>query len=552
MPHKSVKKFQSSITRSRRRIFLLSLTFGLLIWVVDSFLDWLIFYDGTFLSILLTDVPEHELYVRLAFFASFFIFGGIVWRLISNIHEREEDLRLFKTLIDESNDSVFVIDEETGEFLDVNQRACDVLGYDKEELLEMGVPDIQGIIEDQSAFQDFVRSDEGRSFTNERYAHQRADGTVIPVEISASSVDVKGTTYRIAIARDISQRVEVEERLRESEERYRSLFSSIRDAILVADTDRQIIDCNPAFTELFGYDLGEIRGKPTHYIYENEEEYRRLGSELADRERESNFFVTIDYQRKSGETFPGETNVFYLLDENDNIKGFVGLIRDISRRVQREQQLKVIDRILRHNLRNDLNIIMGNTELIRLKTNGDIAKPTKTIESTCNELINLADKERKIVELLSGESKQTEINLEEVCADVADSTQTLSPDTTVKISCTPNLHISAVTNFRDALEELLDNAAKHFDKPEKVISIETIEKNGTVTINVSDNGPGLPEEDVKVLLGTENLDPLSHGSGLGLWLVNLIVTRSNGSVAYETNSEGGSTVKLTLPLLANS
>lgn len=77
------------------------------------------------------------------------------------------------------------------------------------------------------------------------------------------------------------------------EERYTRLFNSIRDAILVADTDRRIIDCTRAFAELFGYELEEIAGEKTQVVYAGEEEYRRLGEHLKDAER-ADTVVTVE------------------------------------------------------------------------------------------------------------------------------------------------------------------------------------------------------------------------------------------------------------------
>lgn len=129
-----------------------------------------------------------------------------------------------------------------------------------------------------------------------------------------------------------------EEALKASERKYSDLFNSLRDAILVADTDRNIVDCNPAFEQFFGYSLEEIKGKKTRFVYENDEDFKNMGEYLKNHFGDPNFFYTVNYQKKSGEVFPGETNVFYLFDEKDNICGFIGLIRDVSERKKAEEE----------------------------------------------------------------------------------------------------------------------------------------------------------------------------------------------------------------------
>ncbi|MGM0496694.1 MAG: transporter substrate-binding domain-containing protein [Bacteroidota bacterium] len=140
---------------------------------------------------------------------------------------------------------------------------------------------------------------------------------------------------------EISERKKFEKGLKAKEKKYRDLFTSIRDAILVVDNDRNIVDCNPAFTDLFGYKLEEIKGESTKRIFHNSEEYEELGESLDKvKEKTKDFLKTIQYKRKDGSVFPGEVNVFDLEDENGNTTGFIGLIRDITERLKAEEALR--------------------------------------------------------------------------------------------------------------------------------------------------------------------------------------------------------------------
>lgn len=114
------------------------------------------------------------------------------------------------------------------------------------------------------------------------------------------------------------------------------LFRSIRDSILVADTGREITDCNPAFVDLFGYSVEEIRGMETSYIYKDSEEFNVMGQKIRENIDNPNFLYVVHYKKKSGEIFPGETNVFYLRNRKGEIRGFIGLIRDISEKIKAE------------------------------------------------------------------------------------------------------------------------------------------------------------------------------------------------------------------------
>ncbi|HED14425.1 MAG TPA: PAS domain S-box protein [Gammaproteobacteria bacterium] len=142
-------------------------------------------------------------------------------------------------------------------------------------------------------------------------------------------------------ARTRELKKELSERaLRESEERYRGLYNSIRDAILVADTHRNIIDCNAAFTSLFGYTQDEILGQQTLAVYENEANHAALGKALQVHYGDHPFLMTVNYKKKTGEIFSGETGVFYLKNDQGQVTGFIGLIRDVTTRQKVQQSLQ--------------------------------------------------------------------------------------------------------------------------------------------------------------------------------------------------------------------
>ncbi len=184
------------------------------------------------------------------------------------------------------------------------------------------LPDYESLAADVQAVLDTlipkvldVRSSEGRWYTMHIQPYRTLDNVI------------EGAVLTFV---DVTERRTAEKGLRESEKRYYSLFESIRDAILVADLDRNIINCNTAFSNLFGYTLEEIKGKKTHSVYGYKEEYEQLGQKLKKHMGEPNFLFTVHYKKRSGNIFPGETSVFYLRDDKGEISGFIGLIRDVT------------------------------------------------------------------------------------------------------------------------------------------------------------------------------------------------------------------------------
>jgi PAS domain S-box-containing protein len=218
-----------------------------------------------------------------------------------------------------------------------------------------------------------------------------ADGSRYHIADSAAPImnDAQEISGVVLVFRDVTENYRRERQLRESERRYRSLFNSIRDAILVANTERRIIDCNTAFTELFGYELEEVSGQPTAAVYESEEEFEQMGKAIREHRGDlTDFVFTVHYRKKDGTVFPGETNVFYQHDEQDNIIGFIGLIRDITERRHTEENLRqaleekdFLMKELNHRVKNNLQMISSLVTVKDGETQCDLSDVARQIDA---------------------------------------------------------------------------------------------------------------------------------------------------------------------------
>ena len=154
----------------------------------------------------------------------------------------------------------------------------------------------------------------------------------------------------VLVFRDQSQQKAYQRQISESEKKYRTLYQNIRDAIMVADTQRNIIDYNQAFADLFGYASEEIIGKQTLVIYKDKNEFDYLGKTISAHGIDSsNTTCTVTYRKKSGHLFSGETNYGYLRNDDGTVTGVIGLIRDITVRQaiesERERLMAAIEQI---------------------------------------------------------------------------------------------------------------------------------------------------------------------------------------------------------------
>lgn len=175
---------------------------------------------------------------------------------ITRLRAADRSLRLFRTLIDQSNDAVEVVDPETLRFLDVNEKACHDLGYSRGELLSMTVYDIDPNLNEaiRASVVDRLRKGE---FLLQENVHRKKDGTTFPVESSMKHVSLD-RDYIIVVSRDITDRKRSEAALRESEDRYRDLVEHSEDLVCTHDLDGNLISANPAPARLLGYEVAEL------------------------------------------------------------------------------------------------------------------------------------------------------------------------------------------------------------------------------------------------------------------------------------------------------
>lgn len=152
-------------------------------------------------------------------------------------------------------------------------------------------------------------------------------------------VKQEGYLHRLPV---VLENVQKQAELNRTQARYRNLFASIRDAIIIADFSRTIIDANqPALRTLFGYETSEVLGQSTAMLYAGPEQFEVTGREVFNRrDTVEGQLLEVRFRRKSGEVFFGEVSALKLQDEKGVPVGNIGIIRDITERRRHEEQLK--------------------------------------------------------------------------------------------------------------------------------------------------------------------------------------------------------------------
>ena len=299
-------------------------------------------------------------------------------------------------------------------------------------------------------------------------------------------------------------------------------IEQVEDAILIASPSGVVIDANRKAKALFG---GDVKLESVTSV---------LGDQYEG--------VTDDPQTIS---LPSDGGVrYYSVKESPvadarGTQGRVIVLTDVTPITNRQQDLElfrqVTSRIFRHNFRNRLNVVAGYAELLQ-STDEDSQEYARRIRSTARELIATTRKTKDVGEIFT-EGQVEPLSLEGVAkrAVAGIESRETAPSITIDV---PAVQVTAHPKLDLAIRELVENAIVHNDRTEepKVAIYASVDEEW-VTLFVEDDGSGIPEFELQVLDAEEETD-LSHGSGIGLWLVYWIVKRSNGELVSRTTDEG--------------
>jgi signal transduction histidine kinase len=260
----------------------------------------------------------------------------------------------------------------------------------------------------------------------------------------------------------------------------------------------------------------------------------------------------LPVETRSGETIYVDVQAEPIYDPNtesdarttDEIVGVQAMVQDASSRRKREAMISVINRVLRHNVRNELTTIKGYAEMLAADLDDDDALKASRIIDAGDRLLNLSESARRIESHRELSPDLKPLDIAPVLRDSVARLKDEYPTASVTMELPETAVAKTAPQIKTALWELLDNAARHTGA-EPTIGVEVSTTDEQVLVRIRDNGPGLPDLEQQVLTTGEE-DPLAHGRGLGLFLTHWIITNLDGSVSV-TSSDQGTTVEVRLP-----
>jgi PAS domain S-box-containing protein len=256
--------------------------------------------------------------------------------------ELRESEERYRTVMEQAADAVFM-HGETGRILDVNRKACQSLGYSREELLSKSVEDIDPEATQVGKHELWGKVLAGEQSTFE--SHQiRKDGSTFPVEVTLGPVRLLSGSVVLGIARDITERKRAEKALLESETQYRKLIETMQDGVYKSSHEGKFLEVNPAMVKILGYDSKEellaIDIKSQLYFAPQDRESAALDEKLSE-------MGVFRLRKKDGSEIWVEDHGRHVVNDEGTVLYHEGVLRDITERKQAEHQNMLLAQMLK-------------------------------------------------------------------------------------------------------------------------------------------------------------------------------------------------------------
>jgi PAS domain S-box-containing protein len=319
--------------------------------------------------------------------------------------------------------------------------------------------------------------------------------------------------------------------------------------ITIADAeqpDNPLVYANDRFTELTGYDEDAVRGRNCRFLQGEETDPERVAELRAAIDADRPVSVDLVNYRRNGAKFWNKVDIAPVRDEHGDVTNYVGFQTDVTERTVRMERVGVLNRVLRHNFRNKLTVIVGQLELLRddLETS---PPAIDAIQAAVADLESLTETVRIQESVLdTAVEMDTDLALDQQLFVLVDAIRDRYPDADISLDLpedTPAVESAGVVR---AVEEAVDNAIKHNDSENPRVAVRVaVDADRWLTITVDDDGPGIPTDEIDVL--SEGERPLKHAHRLGIWSIRWIVSLAGGSMEVARSDLGGTRVIVRVP-----
>ena len=347
-------------------------------------------------------------------------------------------------------------------------------------------------------------------------------------------------------------RVAFQAQLRAERDRMAALFDNVPDPVVRIHHSAEgpiVRGVNGAFEEVFGFAAEEIRS-------ENLDEYivpdraAETARTLNERAIEGDIVETTVRRRTADGLRDFELTAVPVDLEEGNRSTF-GIYTDMTEQKHRRRRVQVLKRVLRHDLRNGMNIVKGAAEQVL-----DRSREEATVEyagmivDRADELLALVERTRATERALDRKGGiERPLDLVDLVERSAETLSTEYPDANLDVSVPSQAVVVGSGLLELAVVDLIENAIVHNDRPSPDVSVSLVggDAGDTYALRVEDDGPGIPDDERQLFAEDREITQLRHASGIGLWLIKWAVTHAGGDLEIETVDPRGTVFTIHLP-----
>ena len=462
----------------------------------------------------------------------------------------QESEAKFREIFNFANDAIHLhdLDERDlpGKFIDVNESACRMLQYSKEELLEMSPLDLTTLYHSRPIEQigKELKTKGSALFETE---FRRKDGGIVPVEVNAHIVVIQGRRLGLSIIRDLTRRKHDEAAFRQLSADHKAIIDHAPAMIWYKDTKNTFIRVNPAAARAFGMPIEKIEGKSAYdLIPDLAEKYYQDDLEVINSGKPK-LGIIETLTTAAGEEIWVQTDKIPLLDEHGTVTGILLFVVDITERKHAEdalalasRKLNLLSSITRHDIRNQLTAL-----------NAFILLSADVVDKR-DELLAFFAKEQKIADAIARQISFTkdyeDLGVkspvwQDVGALVLNAKAVLPMGTVgLDIRC-PGLEVYADPLFEKVFYNLIDNSIRYGGDAMTTIRVAASEQGEDLHVIYEDDGKGISTEDKKQLF----TKGFGNHTGLGLFLSREILSITGITIIENGEPGKGVRFEMTVP-----
>ena len=462
--------------------------------------------------------------------------------IVRDMTDKRRQRRRTERFVEESNEVVTVLDAD-GTVTYASGSATQVLDHDPDDLVGQNLFDHLHPADREVAMEAFFDAVETSGASLQAECRLRSgDGEWLDVEGRCRNMlDDDAVGGMLLYLRDVT---ESKKRAR----RFESIFNQTFQFTGLLEPDGTVVEANDAAVEFGGFDRDEIVGEPFHETpwWSHSEAAREDVREALD-EAARGRFVRYETEVRGGDGLATiDFSVKPVTDDSDEVTLLVAEGRDITARRRWRRHLDVVQRVMRHNMRNDLTKMRGWAEVLRDGSDERARRESfRRLEGVLDRWERMTEKMSEIRQVMStGGDRTATTEAASIVENVASAARESHPRATIETDVEGAGSAQVVPTVSTAMRELIDNAvAAATDATIEIRASPSTDD--SVTFEIRDDGPGLPEMEAEVLATGEE-SSLCHGQGLGLWMVRAIVSRAGGDVSVDVTPDG-TTVGLWVP-----